>query len=185
MSSGDEQQQILWLSIKGIYMATTTRRRPARVRRRVAPAATPPGDSYRRTRAAIALGIFLLVFLGLWMINGEFTAQFTHQAFNVPASYGWAWHILISALELASVFVSPYLAGLPRWIGPLLLLLSLPFGVYDVLSSASSMEPYMLWTGVEVPASYGQNTLLAELVAFLPERMIWYLLLAMGVVLRS
>jgi hypothetical protein len=166
-------------------MATNARRRRPRVRRNAQADAAPISDSYRRIRAAIALGLFLMVFGLLWLVNGEFTAQYTSAAFHVPPSYGWAWHILISALELASIFVAPFLAGLPRWFGPLLLLLSLPFGVYDVLSSASGMETYMLWTGVAPPASYGQNTLLAEVVAFLPERMIWFLLVAMGAVLRS
>lgn len=166
-------------------MATNARKRRVRVRRQRIASAEPSSDSYRRIRAAIALGLFLLVFGLLWLVNGEFTAQYTSAVFKVPPSYGWAWHILISALELASIFVAPYLAGLPRWFGPLILLFSLPFGVYDVLSSATGMESYMLWTGVAPPASYGQNTLLAELVAFLPERMIWFLLVAMGAVLRS
>jgi hypothetical protein len=167
-------------------MATRTTRRRLRTTRR--PTQSPQEtsqDSYRRIRAAIALGIFIACFGLLWLINGEFTAQYIHARFSVPLSYGWAWHIVISSLELASVFVAPYLAGLPRWLYVVLLICSLPFGVFDVLSSAIGMEPYMLWTGMIAPTSHVQNTVLAELVAFLPERMIWYLLIALLKVLRS
>jgi hypothetical protein len=167
-------------------MATrsTRRRLPTNQRARRNPPATSQ-DNYRRVRAAIALGIFLALFGLLWLINGEFTAQYIHARFVVPLSYGWAWHIVISCLELASVFVAPYLAGLPRWLYIVLLVCSLPFGVFDVLSSAIGMEPYMIWTSAIPPTSHVQNTVLAELVAFLPERMIWYLLIALVNVLRS
>jgi hypothetical protein len=66
----------------------------------------------------------------------------------------------------------------------LIIFLSLPFGVLDVLSSAIGVTPYLAWsgfTGIELDTF---RTMAGLLVAFLPERMLFFLVLALVSVLQ-
>jgi hypothetical protein len=55
----------------------------------------------------------------------------------------------------------------------------LPFGVLDVLSSALGVQPWMLWTGAVGFVQHTQNVALGEVIAFLPEPMLIWLLVAL------
>jgi len=162
--------------------AVRTRRRPSPAAQRMK---LPPGNPYQRSRAAVGLGIFLLVFAGLWLVNGDFTADLIMRVFITTATIGWSYHLLTSAIEVAPAFLSPYLVDFPRPVRVILWLCSLPFGVVDVLSSALGIQPLMLWTGATGLAQSAQNTLLGILIAFLPELMIRWLIVALRRVLRS
>jgi hypothetical protein len=160
-----------------------------RARRRPSPAARRPQrlaiGSYQRSRAAVGLGIFILVFACLWLVNGDFTAVFIMQTFATTALWGWSYHLVTSAIEIAPLFLSPFLAGLPRPVLVVLWALSLPFGVIDVLSSALGVQPWVLWTGAAGIVQHIQNAALGEVIAFLPEPMLLWLLVALVRVWRS
>lgn len=165
-------------------MAPRVRRsRPSPTRPRVR--ATPAPGSYQRTRAAVVLSIFILVFSFFWIVNGDFTAGMVMALFRTTVEWGWAAHLMMSAIELGPVFLRPFFDKLPRWVLLVMWLLSLPFGVFDVFSSAVGLGPWFVWTGAAGVAAHVQNTALAELVAFLPEPMILWLLVALRNVLRG
>lgn len=155
------------------------------VTRRSSRAAPATAGSYQRTRAAVILGIFILIFGVLWVINGDFTATFVVALFRTTIEWGWAAHLLMSAIEIGPVFLKPFFDKLPRWVLVVIWLLSLPFGVVDVLSSTIGVAPFFAWTGASGAVAHVQNTGLAELVAFLPEPMLVWLIVALRNVLRG
>jgi len=170
-------------------MATAMRVRRVRRVRRAGSVSDPVHQQiaygYRRTRASILLMILLVGFALLWLVNGEWTAQFLMARFGISAPLAWAIHIFVSALELASPVLRPWLEGLPRFIPMLIAVLSLPFGVLDVLSSAIGITPHMLWLNVIGLELDTWRTLGGLLVAFLPEPMILWLWIALVSVVRS
>lgn len=166
-------------------MATRSRPRTPIARRRLTAKARQPVAPYRRGRATVALMIFLLLFCGLWMINGEFTADYVMQTTGKDATWGWSTHLVITAIEIAPAFLAPYIKELPRRIVVMLWLLSLPFGIFDTLSSAVGVAPYMLWTGAAGNIAHVQNVILAEIIGFLPEQMIMWLIVALRNVVRG
>lgn len=159
-----------------------TRRRPSPARRAAAPARS--SISYRQSRAVVVLLIFILFFAFLWLFNGELTARFVARLFLVSASVGWSIHLLISVIEIAPAILAPYLAQIPRRLVLVLWFLSLPFGVFDVLSSAVGVAPYFVWTSAIGVVAHLQNVVLAEAIGFLPEPMIYVLIVALVSVLR-
>jgi hypothetical protein len=160
------------------------RRRPSPARRRAA-APARSSISYRQSRATVVLMIFILFFSFLWLFNGELTARFVVRFFLVSASVGWSLHLLISVIEIAPAILAPYLASIPRRLVLVLWFLSLPFGVFDVLSSAVGVAPYFVWTGAIGAVAHLQNVALAEAIGFLPEPMIYVLIIALVSVLRG
>lgn len=160
------------------------RRRPSPVRSRAA-APARSAVSYRQTRAVVALMIFILFFAFLWLANGSLTAQFVARVFLASASVGWSIHLLISAIEIAPALLAPYIRLMPRRLAIWLWLLSLPFGVFDVLSSAVGVAPYFVWTGAAGVLAHVQNVALAECIGFLPEPMLVVLSVALFTVLKS
>lgn len=161
-----------------------TRRRPSPARRRAA-APARSSISYRQTRAAIVLMIFILFFSFLWLFNGTLTARFVAGLTGASASVGWSTHLLISVIEIAPAILAPYLASIPRRLVLVLWVLSLPFGIFDVLSSAVGVAPYFLWTGAVDLVAHVQNVALAEAIGFLPEPMLYVLVIALVSVLRG
>lgn len=160
------------------------RSRPSPARRR-APAPARSVVSYRQTRATIALMCFILVFAFLWLFNGELTARFVMGVTGKPATWGWSTHLIITVVEIAPAILAPYLREMPRRLVVVLWLISLPFGIFDVLSSAVGVGPYFLWTGLTGVKAHSQNVVLAELIGFLPEQMIMWLLVALRNVLKG
>lgn len=161
-----------------------TRRRPSPARRRAA-APARSSISYRQSRATVVLMIFILFFAFLWLFNGDLTARFVSRLTGANASVGWSTHLLISVIEIAPAILAPYLAAIPRRLKFVLWLLSLPFGVFDVLSSAVGVAPYFMWTGAIGAVAHFQNVVLAEAIGFLPEPMIYVLIVALVSVLRG
>ena len=161
-----------------------TRRRPSPVRRRAVVQART-SVSYRQSRAVVVLLIFILFFAFLWLFNGGLTAQFVMRLTGADASVGWSTHILISVVEIAPAILAPYLAQIPRRLKFVLWILSLPFGIFDVLSSAVGVAPYFLWTGAAGIWVHVQNVVLAECIGFLPEPMLLILVVALVSVLRG
>lgn len=162
-----------------------TRSRVSPARRRNAPTSTRSVVSYRQTRATIVLMFFVLVFGFLWLFNGELTARFVMGLTEKPATWGWSAHLIITVVEIAPAILAPYLKGVPRWLVIVLWLLSLPFGVFDVLSSAVGVMPYFTWTGLTGVQQHTQNVVIAELIGFLPEQAIFWLSVALGKVLKG
>lgn len=165
-------------------MAVRERSSPVRRRstRRAAAPTARRGVSYRSGRAAVALFLFALAFGLLWLINGSFTAQFVMAVSGKDATVGWAVHLIITAIEIAPAALAPYLKNLPRRVVVGLWLLSLPFGIFDVLSSAVGVAPWLAWTGAAGAGANLQNVIIAEAIGFLPERMImWLFVIAQNV----
>lgn len=160
-------------------------RTPVARRRLRSRATRRPALRYRQTRATIVLLIFIVFFGWLWLLNGDFTASFVMAIAHQSAMVGWAVHVFISLVELAPAMLAPYFAQLPRRAIVLLWILSLPFGVGDVLSSAIGVAPYFLWTGASGFYAHAQNTAIAEFVSVAPERMIVLLCVALVAVVRS
>ena len=129
--------------------------------------------------------IFILFFSFLWLFNGGLTAQFVTRITGADASVGWSTHLLISVIEIAPAILAPYLAQIPRRLVLVLWFLSLPFGIFDVLSSAVGVAPYFAWTGAIGVVAHLQNVVLAEAIGFLPEPMIYVLIVALVSVLRG
>lgn len=173
-------------------MSEVKSRRPSPARRS-APARRPgrrrasPGGviSYRSGRASVALFLFALAFGLLWLLNGSFTAQFVMAVTGKDALVGWSAHLVITAIEIAPAALAPYLRGLPRRVVVALWLLSLPFGVFDVLSSAVGIAPWLVWTGAEGSFAHLLSVIIAEVIGFLPERMIMWLAVVAQNILRS
>lgn len=164
-------------------MASRVRVRRSPVRRAAAPAA-PQIPQYQRSRAAIVLAMFALVFGFLWIVNGSFTAAMVEQLGGDPA-WGWALHLIMSAVEVAPAMIAPFLKGVPRWAVITFWLLSLPFGMFDVYSSAAGMASWMEWTRLSGLPAAAQNTLLGEALAFLPEPMLFWLITLLHRVIRA
>jgi hypothetical protein len=163
--------------------ARARRTRPTAIRRR-SPRAASAG-SYHRSRAAVGLAIFILLFGLLWLLNGSFTADYITRKFHADILLAWSIHFVMSAIEVAPIFVAPFLKDVPRPIRVMLWLLSLPFGVLDVLSSALGIQPWFLWTGATGLIANLQNVALGEFVAFMPEPMLIWLLIGLRNTLRG
>lgn len=140
---------------------------------------------YRQMRAAIALGLALFLFVALWVLNGEFTANFVVGLTHADPAWGWSTHILITAVELMPAFLAEYIATWPRRLRLVIWLLAIPFGVFDVLSSALGVAPYLTWTPAEGIWIHVQNVAAAEVISYLPEPMIVFLFVAFVTVLRG
>lgn len=133
----------------------------------------------------IVLLIFILFFSFLWLFNGDLTARFVSRLTGASASVGWSTHLLISVVEIAPAILVPYLEKIPRRLVVVLWLLSLPFGIFDVLSSAVGVAPFFVWTGAVDLVAHLQNVALAEAIGFLPEPMLYILVVALVSVLRG
>lgn len=133
----------------------------------------------------VVLLIFILFFAFLWLFNGDLTARFVSRITGADASVGWSTHLLISVVEIAPAILAPYLAQIPRRLVFVLWMLSLPFGIFDVLSSAVGVAPYFVWTGAAGIVAHVQNVALAECIGFLPEPMLFVLVVALVSVLRG
>lgn len=140
--------------------------------------------AYVRTRAAIGLGVFVLLFGVAWFFNGLFTAERAVAVFGVAYGFGWAIHIAFTAIELLPVAVAPFIKGLPKSVQVVIWLISLPFGAFDVYSSAYGLSSWMEWTKLEGIAAHVQNVGLGEILAFMPEPMIFFLLVLLVRTLR-
>lgn len=155
----------------------------ARSRRQVAPGRSPV--SYRQVRATIALLLFMLLFALLWMANGELTARFVMATTGRSATVGWSIHLLITMIEIAPAILAPYTRAMPRRLVLVLWCLSLPFGIFDVLSSAVGIAPFLAFLPTAGGWVYLQNTIAAQIIGFLPEQMILWLIVALRSVLKG
>lgn len=136
--------------------------------------------AYRRWRGAVGVLVVALLFVGAWLLNGYFTAQAV-AALRGDWWLGWAVHLIITAVELTTTLVGPVLRTIraPAWVHLLLWAVVLPFGLADTCTSAIGLASWGL--GLGVPAGLALSvgaTLLAEAIAFVPEPMMVWLLLA-------
>jgi hypothetical protein len=135
---------------------------------------------YQRWRAAVGVLVVGLLFAGGWLLNGYFTAQVVAAAWG-DWWLGWAVHLIITAIELTTTLTGPVLRRIraPAWVHALLWAVVLPFGLVDTGSSALGLMQWALMLGLPVglPLSAGV-TLAAELIAFVPEPMLVWLVLA-------
>lgn len=160
---------------------STQRARRSIVRRR-APA--PSVTAYQRSRAATVLFVFVLVFGGAWVLNGTFTAEQVEHLGGSTSS-GWAIHLTMSVIEVAPVILAPFFRDVPRWLVVVLWLLSLPFGIFDVYSSAVAIASLLGGMGIAGLLQSALSTILGEVLAFLPEPMLLWLVVLIHRTLRG
>jgi hypothetical protein len=135
---------------------------------------------YRRWRGAVGVLVVALLFAGAWLLNGYFTAQAV-ATLRGDWWLGWAVHLIITAVELTTTLIGPVLHTIraPAWVHVLLWAVVLPFGLVDTSTSALGLLSWGLMLGL--PVGLGLNigaTLIAEAIAFVPEPMLVWLVLA-------
>lgn len=143
--------------------------------------------TYRRWRGATGVLLVALIFAGAWMLNGYFTAR-TVAALRGDWLLGWAVHLIITAVELSTALVGPSLRTIraPLWVHTLLWAVVLPFGLVDTFTSALGLLGIGLALGLPIGLSLSIGvTVLAEVIAFVPEPMLVWLILAFRQVLRE
>lgn len=167
-------------------MAVVSPRR-SRVRVRSAAPASSSGlrvSSYVRLRAFLGLGLFVVFFGWLWLVNGAFSAELAAAQLSVSLLLGVGLHLVISSVELLPAWIKPFVpAASARGIFLLLLLLSLPFGVWDAFSSSVGLLRVAGW-----PIGDFWNlaaTLGGMVVAFVPERVLALLCVLLWRVYKS
>jgi hypothetical protein len=142
---------------------------------------------YQRGRGAVGLSCIALLFALAWLLNGYFTAL-------AVVTLGGDWvigvsvHLLITAVELTTVFVAPALRAVqaPGAVVLVIWLIVLAVGTGDTLSSALGLTAWGLALGLPdgLFLTIG-STLLAEMIAFLPEPMLVWIIAALVRVLKA
>lgn len=136
---------------------------------------------YQRGRASVGLTIIALLFVIGWLLNGYFTTRMV-AALQGSWTLGIAVHLGITAVELTTVFAAPALRAVraPAWVHVIIWAIVLPFGTIDTLTSALGFMEWGLALGLPVGLSlHVGSTLLAEIIAFLPEPMLVWLTAAL------
>ena len=163
------------------------RRIPARRRAAVArPPVSPPRQPsalrhYQRGRASMGIAFIGLLFVAAWLLNGYFTARFI-AGLGGDWALGVSVHLITTMVELTTVFVSPILRRIhaPGWVHLLIWLIVLPFGIIDTGTSALGLLEWGLALGLPLALSLQVGaTLLALMIAFLPEPMLVWLTAAL------
>lgn len=142
---------------------------------------------YQRGRAAVGLSIIALLFVLAWLLNGYFTARMV-AAVQGSWGVGLTVHVIITAVELTTVFAAPALRAVrtPWWVYVVIWAIVLPFGIADTLTSTLGFLEWALALGLPIGLSLSIGvTLLAEVIAFLPEPMLVWLGAALLRVLRG
>lgn len=147
-----------------------SRRQPRLPSRRRQPRPPRAVRIYQRGRGAVGLSCIALLFALAWLLNGYFTAL-------AVVTLGGDWvigvsvHLLITAVELTTVFVAPTLRAVqtPGAVVLVIWLIVLAVGTGDTLSSALGLTAWGLALGLPggLFLTIG-STLLAEVIAFLP-----------------
>jgi hypothetical protein len=143
--------------------------------------------AYRRWRGSTGVLLVGLIFAGAWLLNGYFTARAV-AALRGDWSLGWAIHLIITAVELTTALVGPSLRAIraPLWVHCLLWAVVLPFGLVDTGTSALGLLGWGLALGLPLGLSLSIGvTVLAEIIAFVPEPMLVWLVLAFRQVLHE
>lgn len=143
--------------------------------------------TYRRWRGATGVLLVALIFAGAWGLNGYFTARAV-ASLRGDWWLGWAAHLIITAVELTTALVGPSLRAIraPLWVHGLLWAVVLPFGLVDTGTSALGLLAWGLALGLPMGLSLSIGvTVLAEAIAFVPEPMLVWLVLAFRQVLRE
>ena len=143
--------------------------------------------TYRRWRGATGVLLVGLVFAAAWLLNGYFTARAV-AVLRGDWSLGWALHLIITAVELTTAMAGPALRSIraPLWVHTLLWAVVLPFGLADTGTSAIGLLQWGLALGLPIGLSLSIGvTVVAELIAFVPEPMLVWLALAFRQVLRE
>lgn len=162
---------------------------PAQGRPARRPAPRPPRaiHVYQRGRAGVGLAIIALLFALGWLLNGFFTARIV-AALQGSWAMGLTVHLVITAVELTTVFAAPALRAVraPGWVHLVIWAIVLPIGVFDTLTSALGLLEWGLALGLPLGLSLIIGaTIGALLIAFLPEPMLVWLTAALLRVLRG
>lgn len=148
-------------------------------------------NQYRRGRAAASLAALIFIFGALFVLNGYFTVRAV-LAFSAARGLGlnvWAGilaHIVMAVVELSLIFASPHLRGMPLILRIIVWLVVLPFGIFDVWSSTTGLLDVAVRLHLTLmPWIHIITTVLAEGLAFAPEPIIIWLLVAFSRMARD
>jgi hypothetical protein len=148
---------------------------------------------YNRVGLSLAIFAALCFFASLWLLNGYFTARTvvglgraTDTAF-LSWGTGWLLHIIVSLIEQHLWKLRGTLGGAPGIVLVGVYALIIGVGTIDVLTSTLAF--LLLFDGLGLPATDGSirfiSTLLAEVIAIIPEPIIVWLAIALWRLIRA
>jgi hypothetical protein len=160
---------------------------PSKSKVRSAPLNNDVAQEYNRVGLALAIFAALCFFCALWGLNGYFTARTIRglgQTFEIASlswGVGWLVHIVVSLIEQHLWRLREAVAGAPRFVLVGVYCLIILVGVVDVLTSALAFLELFSSAGFSVldPTTRVISTILAEVIAILPEPVIIWLAIAL------
>jgi hypothetical protein len=148
---------------------------------------------YNRVGLALAVFAALCLFCALWAVNGYFTARTVRaagQLLRIAAlswGAGWLVHVVISLIEHHLWRLREALGNAPRFVIVGVYCLIILVGVIDVLTSAVAF--LLLFNSLGFPlldrSVIITSTILAEIIAIIPEPIIVWLVVALWRVIRD
>jgi len=148
---------------------------------------------YNKVGLALAIFAALCLFCALWGVNGYFTSRtvhsigiFLHLSF-ISWGVGWLVHVIISLIEEHLWKIREAVDNAPRFVLLGVYCLIVIVGVLDVLTSALAFLALFASLGMSPtdPSIRVVSTVLAEIIAILPEPLIVWLAIALWRILKS
>src|SRR6266508_3178185 len=144
-------------------------------------------NEYNRVGLALAIFAALCLFCALWGLNGYFTSRtvrsiglFLHIS-SISWGAGWLTHVIISLIEQHLWRLREAVENAPRFVVLGVYCLIVLVGVIDVLTSAFAFLSLFASLGMSPvdPTIRFVSTVLAEVIAILPEPLIVWLAIAL------
>jgi hypothetical protein len=148
---------------------------------------------YNRVGLALAIFAALCLFSALWGVNGYFTARTVYSLGHLLSvsslswAAGWLVHIVISLIEQHLWKLREAVSNAPCFILVGVYCLIVTVGVLDVFTSALAFLSLFASFGLPAvdPSVRFVSTVLAEIIAIIPEPIIVWLIVALWRVIHS
>jgi hypothetical protein len=154
-----------------------------------------PAVQYHYNRVGLALAVFaaLCFFLALWGLNGYFTSRTVRgigllfHLEGVSWGAGWLVHVVVSLIEHHLHRLREALGNAPRFVALGVYCLIILVGTLDVLTSAFAFLALFSSIGLSPadPSIRFISTVLAEVIAIIPEGVIVWLCVALYRVIKD
>jgi len=148
---------------------------------------------YNRVGLALAIFAALCFFCALWGVNGYFTARtirsigYHFHLASVSWGIGWLVHVVVSLIEHHLWRLREAIGNAPRFVLVIVYCLIIAVGILDVLTSALAF--LALFDAIGAPILDRSvlviSTLLAEVIAIIPESIIIWLIVALWRVVKG
>jgi hypothetical protein len=150
-------------------------------------------QEYNRVGLALAVFAALCFFIALWAVNGYFTARTVRtigtllRITSISWGAGWLVHVVVSLIEHHLWRLREAVDNAPRFVILGVYCLIFLVGLLDVLTSALAFLLLFDAIGLSAtdPSIRFVSTLLAEVIAIIPEPIIVWLSVALWRVVRS